>query len=284
MDWNAIAIAGLLGAIGGVLGALLGRLIGLMLPEKARRIAFGVSVAIGVAVSVIAKPLLFPEVFSGGWYSRNVTAEQFDKEVERSSDPLDEILRIVRDNDPEFYAAVRDKAIALTRAGHPKEQIINLVRAQFTDQVAVRMPKLNDEELAQVLDIVVFQFTHYSNVAPKVCVNLMLNRPAGDIRQYMSDDMIQKEIKLNRIVFSSKLEGGATLTEEEVEALLKPIRASIIDLHGGEGSRVLMGSVSELDDRKICSVYLSFFNGIRDVPMPRRAQLWRTLAKAKGGG
>lgn len=283
MDWNAIAMAALMGAIGGGLGAVLGGLVGSLLPDKAKNIAIVVGVVVGIAASRVAGPALFPEMSSGGGYSRNMTAEQFDKEIELSTDPMNEILRIIRDNDAELYETIRDKAIALSRTGKPREQIINEMRAQFTQHLGARMSKLNDEELAQVLDIVGVQFTHYSSVAPKVCVNLMLNRPVGDIRRYMSEEIVQSEIRLNRIVFSSKLEGGATLTAEEVEALLKPIRASIVDLHGEEGSRVLAGTIRGMDDRKVCSVYLSFFNAIRDLPMPRRARLWRTLVQPESG-
>lgn len=289
MDWIAILDAGLVGAIAGGLAGLLGTLLGLLLPEKLRKPLKGAVVGIGIVCAIVATQLLDFSILSnnsssGGLFGPGLTEEQFDNVLGRSKEPGAEMLRIVRQKDPAFYARVRDRIIALSRSGKSGDQLVNEVRATIAAEVAVRTPRLSDAELDQVLDILAFQFAHYKNVAPRVCVDLLLQRPAGDIRKYTTDEMMETEVKLYGIVFSSQLEGGPTLSTEELSAALEPVYAGIQENHGPDALEIMAGTVTSVEDHKTCSIFLAFFDGIRAMPMPRRVHVWRTLSQMGAAG
>lgn len=280
MDLGIILWAATFGAIGGVAGGL----ISSFLPEKIRTFSIPALVVVAVIISRLVSPAQVSDTTGQAWvvdlYGASDSAQSFDDMITHLESPEGDIIRMVREHEPEYYATLEEQAATHSESGTANSEIIDITRTNIAEFLSTKTPELSDEELAIYTRLAREQFQSLIEDHEDYCMSAARGQDLGIIDlDTLPVRYAEIEVEATRLVLESELPGGETLSREEWGPYVSEAAGNTISEFGELGQQVFQ-SLSDPDMQPPeggCAVWVYNLMQIEAVEMPLRAHIWRTL-------
>jgi hypothetical protein len=258
------------GAFGGAVGALFGGLVvGRLLPQGWRR---GAVAVLGLVFGLVCSRLAVVQFATNELSPAAIEASLLD-------DPNSSAMaRAWRDVDPESFRAFAETLMASVRDGASGEELVNASRAAIIAEAVPRILYLEDVQLVELASLSREQLRQFRQNRPEICRPYFVGEPFGDIRPYLTDEVMQRELALLEASFRADMTTQRRITagsafETTLAAVLASTRERV-----GDDVLMLTGEASAVGrDTQFCDAAVSFYDAVIALPQAEAAAFVRGL-------
>lgn len=273
MDWFSVLVMAGGAMFGGALGVGLAIALARLAPANVR---LAITVACG-ALFAAGGAFGARYVYTLGEYSTATI------EASLRGDPalvplIDAWSQSDRASFDEFLASLATGA----DAGEGRERLIQRGRAAIVAATGPRLQLLDDATLVEFARVNIAELQALEQRRPQACHPMINNRPAGEIRPYISAQTAARERAVVIEAFRARPRARQTrLTPDQGRAAVQQVFAALDQRYGRDVLLMLPNASVQGNEERVCEVSAGFFEVIIDRPQAEAGPLMRFILSAR---
>lgn len=192
------------------------------------------------------------------------------------------VYGVVRKHDPALYAEIRVVVLDGLKRDVSSEELTILARKPIETYVDKFMFQVPDQEFLQFMILSADLMADLSTANPTLCADMIMGKPYGDIFQYMSKELTDREVAATEaLITAPKSADRAKLPPDEVTNLVLQLMNERSAATGIPMSDFLEMGDGTIPPARACTAATEFIQAAVKLPPEQAAPLLRTLNDMK---
>lgn len=264
MNWAAIGLAAVAGAVSALIAMLLVR------KPNERRVAFTiVFVATFTILNFLAKDYVLPRL--------TISAAMERAEQQLLALPA---FPAMKQHDPAVYDALMSDLRAGILEQQSEEELLARVKPRVEQLVQERVPLASDDAVVAYMRIMIREMRELNRQDPDLCYKLLFPQQYGAINAftYLPKDLVEADSAALAQVIRTSAESPQLIPDEaEIAIDLSAVVDGLWARHG-ENTALLQDLHSPTASRELgCNLVADLYDGVLALPLQRSSKLLRYL-------
>lgn len=245
--------------------------------KKSRNLArmpiwpFALTLALSLVVTAAIRPYALDRYRI--WY-----VDTFAEKLMAKFENQQPVYGVVRKHDPALYAEVRAAVLDGLKRSVSSEELTVLARKPIETYLDKFMFQVPDQEFLQFMTASADLTAALSIANPALCVDMIMGKPYGDISQYMSQELADREVAATEaLIAAPKSADRAKLPPDEATNLVLQLMNERSAATGIPMSDFLAMGDGTIPPARACAAAAEFLRAAVELPPEQAGPLLRTL-------
>ncbi|YCI82077.1 topoisomerase II [Enterobacteriaceae bacterium] len=273
MNWTHIILAGYVGAVIAMLVALM---------RKKGWVSKAGAVALALAAIVVWN-VVDVHYFMPRQDAQQTEAQKFDAAFEKLP-----IYSVLNEQDPQFMAHLRDRALAMRKEGKPEQQIIDAIQPEIMSLQIKRLQAAPDANVVAFMQANMQQTALMQKQSDDACFRFLFPEVKGGVNaarllpQDVTRHRMEVDAEMMRAAWGANKHTVTDAERQRAQQDVQPILQKLTDHYGSDFSLMATPQQAVGKEQQVCNIVQDLWRQVLQLPDDRAAGIIRLSMEMTG--